>query len=96
MGEAKLRRKKDCRKGNHTFVNASGVGGSIKRRVCSGCGQVGIEVLSDAEVDQSKLFAPARLDSMFAIQAVLENAFDIREQRFGVRPDRRRVPSDLP
>ncbi len=88
-----MRHRADCRKGIHTFSRRGGVGGGIQRQVCQSCGLVEIRLQSEAEVEDSKLFAPARADSLFAIQVALESAFEPPEPRFGVKPERRAASS---
>lgn len=89
-----MRHGSNCRKGLHSFGEKSDAGAGIGRQVCTKCGYVIIELRDEAEVEDSKLFAPARHDSMFAIQTAVEN-FELREQRFGVRSPRKSVPSDI-
>jgi len=90
-----MRHKSDCKRGTHAFGRQVEVGGGIRRQVCKSCGLVEIDLCSDAEVEDSKLFAPVRTDSIFAIQSVLEAEFELPERRFGVRPSRRSIASDV-
>ena len=89
-----MRHRSNCRKGLHSFGEKSEAGAGIGRQVCTKCGYVVIALQDEAEVEGSKLFAPARHDTMFAIQTALES-FELREQRFGVRSPRKQVPSDI-
>ena len=91
--EAGVRHRSDCRKGLHTFGGKSPAGGGIERQVCKHCGRVEIRLQSDEEVEDSRLFAPGKADSMFAIQSALEDVYEMPERRFGVRPANRRVRS---
>jgi len=93
--EAQLRHKSDCKKGDHSFDQSSSVGGGIRRRVCSGCGIVEIQLESEPELESTRLFRPTRVDSLFAIQTALELTFEFREQRFGVRSHRRPMSSEV-
>jgi hypothetical protein len=77
----------------HTFGGKSPAGGGIERQVCKHCGRVEIRLQSDEEVEDSRLFAPGKADSMFAIQSALEDVYEMPERRFGVRPANRRVRS---
>ena len=86
-----MRRKADCRKGLHTFGGESEAGAGIGRQVCAKCGHVVIQLQDETEVEDSRLFAPIRRDSLFAIQSALEDVYEMPERRFGVRPTDRRV-----
>ena len=89
-----MRHRSDCRKGLHAFGGKSAAGGGIERQVCKRCGLVEIKLQSEEEVEDSRLFAPGKADSMFAIQSALKDVYEMPERRFGVRPTDRRVPSD--
>ncbi len=69
------------------------VGGGIVRRVCEHCGAVEIDLRAETPVDGSGLFGPVRTDSMFMIQAALEEIFAPQEQRFGVRQSESPAPA---
>lgn len=89
-----MRHRSDCRKGLHTFGGKLAAGGGIGRQVCAKCGHVVIQLQDEIEVEESRLFAPGKADSMFAIQSALADVYEMPERRFGVRPTDRRVPSD--
>lgn len=88
-----MRQRGDCRKGIHTYGDGSEAGAGIGRQVCTKCGHVLIQLQDEAEVENTRLFAPVRRDSMFAIQSALEDVYEMPERRFGVRPTDRRIRS---
>lgn len=71
----------------HSYGDKSDAGGGIRRQVCIKCGHVVIDLVDDSEVDTRKLFAPGRGDSMFAIQAAIEE-LELPARRFGMPRNR--------
>lgn len=78
----------------HSFGTKTEAGGGIGRQVCTRCGHVVIELVDETEVDSSKLFSPGRGDSMFAIQAAIEE-LELPARRFGMRMPRNRESADI-
>ena len=76
-----MRRKPGCRRGEQSFGPLVEIGGGIQRQVCPSCGLIEIDLRASAEMEESRLFAPLPIDSIFMIRAAPRNEL---QQRFGV------------
>lgn len=90
-----MRHKSDCRKGNHALGRRTEIGGGISRQVCRSCGYVEIDLRAEAAIEDSRLFATTRTDTIFAIQLALEIEFEPQQRSFGTRPERRSAPTNV-
>ena len=90
-----MRHKSNCRRGTHALGRRIDVGGGIHRQICRSCGAVVIDLRPDAEIEDSKLFASQRTDTIFAIQSALQSAHGPLESGFGKRRLKASVPSNV-
>ena len=81
-----MRRKSNCRRGEHPFGPNVDVGGGIQRQVCASCGLIELDLRSGSELVETQLFAATQVDSIFTIQSALRTTYEPRQKRFGIRP----------
>lgn len=80
-----MRRKSNCRRGEHAFGPTVDVGGGIQRQVCGSCGLIELDLRSGSELVEAQLFAATQAESIFTLQAALRTAYEPRQKRFGIR-----------